>query len=41
MTYTEGDINLINICLMKNLLNGKKVRSGVIVKMIKIIKVID
>ena len=24
MVYTEGDINLVNICLMKNLLNDKK-----------------
>ena len=23
MIYTEGDIHLVNICLMKNLLNNK------------------
>ena len=27
--YTEGDIHLENICLMKNLLNFKKVKDGV------------
>ena len=29
MVYTEGDIHLENICLMKNLLNDKKVKGGV------------
>ena len=29
MVYTEGDIHLENICLMKNLLNVKKVKGGV------------
>ena len=29
MVYTEGDIHLENICLMKNLLNVKKVKAGV------------
>ena len=30
MVYTEGDINLVNIRFIKNLLNNKKVRGGVI-----------
>ena len=29
MVHTEGDIHLENICLMKNLLNDKKVKGGV------------
>ena len=29
MVYTEGDIHLKNICLMKNILNDKKVKDGV------------
>ena len=29
MVYTEGDIHLENICLMKNLLNDKKVKGRV------------
>ena len=24
MVYTEGDVHLVNICLMENLLNDKK-----------------
>ena len=29
MIYSVGDIHLVNICLMKNLLNDKKVKGGV------------
>ena len=29
MVYTEGDIHLVNIWLLKNLLNDKEVKGGI------------